>query len=294
MIQSVNLKDSALQFESEKPSEQTLYRFMEGFKICLHTLPVSPRNEAYPIFSAALKITRIVAKLENLKKPWIDFLSKETFKINRPDKSVHSYDFHALMKLALSGEDNFKIEIAVVDSRKDDLVTISKGIERIAMESIGLSQDAKLFEEILKEPNTICLLAMHEDAIIGCLYGTCVKIDGSEGQPINVLHFRFLGRKADYPAIDLIKLLQSHEKKFYDKFHNLDYVSLCVMEGNIHARERYEEFGFSDPEPIEEKFMENTIVFLKKKLGSCNDLVGPIGAEVRAAVKNNRAKRCLS
>jgi hypothetical protein len=81
-------------------------------------------------------------------------------------------------------------------------------------------------------------------------------------------------------------LLKSQEKRIHEKFHNLDFLSLCVFVDNNHALEKYHELGFSDIEKIEQGFMGKTIIFLRKKLHEGNELIEPTRAEIRAAIDN--------
>jgi hypothetical protein len=287
MANLVNTMDLTLQkFESQIPSGGDLDSLWNGFKFCLYNPSIDSQDEAYQIFSTALKITRIVAKLEDMKSLWIELLSKRTFTVCRPDKPPHSYHFHSIVKLAKTGEENFKIDIVEVDRCKDDIAIVAKDIESIAKEAIGDSPGTEFFEGMLKDSNSICMLAKQEDSTVGCLYGTCIHIQRMEKQSINVLHFRFLARKADYPSINFIQLLQKHEKRIFEKFQNLDYLSLCVFVDNSHALQRYHELGFSNIERIEQGFMGNSIFFLRKKLHQGDDLQGPTRAEVRAALDN--------
>lgn len=287
MAASVNIMDLTLQsilFESQIPSDGNLSRLWNRFKYCLFNPSISSQDEAYQIFSTALKITRMIAKLENMKSLWIELLSKGAFTVCRLDKPPHSYNFYSIIKLAESGEENFNIDIIEVDRFKDDIERVAEDIESISNEAMGLSVGVKVYEGILENSNSICLLAKHEGITVGCLYGTYVNIQRVEKESINVLHFRFLGRKADYPSINFIQLLQNHEKRIHEKFQNLDYYSLCVFVDNNHAQHRYHELGFSDIERIEGGFMGHTILYLRKKLHPGNDLQGPTRAEIKTAI----------
>ncbi len=292
MTATLDKIDPALQsqFESQIQLDIALSRLWNGFKLFLYRPSIESQDDAYQIFSTAFKITRSVAKLENVRGLWIELLSKAEFTVCRRDTPPHLYNFHSIIKLAKIGEENFKIEIVEVDRSKDNIARVAADIESISKEALGLSLDTKVYEGILEDSNSICVLAKQEEITVGCLYGTYVNIQRGEKHSINVLHFRFLGRKADYPSIDFIQLLQKQEKRIHEKFQNLDYLSLCVFVDNSHALQRYHELGFSDIERIEDGFMGNALIFLRKKLHERDDLEGPTRTEVRTAIDKAQPK----
>lgn len=267
-----------LQFESQISSNNELIALWNGFKISLQKAPISS-GEAYQIFSTAHKITRIVVKIETLKTVWIDILNQRHLTVCRLNTSSLQYNFHAIVELAEKGEENFKIDIIEIDPKIDDVKKIALEIKSISAEATGISLDSEVYEGILNNANTFCLIAKHLDRPVGCLYASYVTV-----RTTNVLHFRFLGRKIEYPSIHFIQLLQQQEKRLRERFPNLHYFSLCVFVENNHALSRYHELGFYDVERIEKGFMGNPMMFLLKKLHQEDHLQDPTRNEINTAI----------
>lgn len=273
------------QFESQITSHDDLHQLWNGFKCYLCNPSIDSQGQAYQIFSTALKITRIISELESLKELWFEILNQGSFTVSVPDKPVHSYNFQSIMQLGLKGEENFKIDIFMVDREENDLCRLSKDIDCIANEALGGTPGAVFFENMLKDPHSVCLLAQHENTIVGCLYGNSIHIDRKEKQAINVLHLRFIGRKADYPSINFIQLLKDNEKKIYKKFPELDYLSLCVVVENTHALQHYQELGFLSGELIEKGFQDKNVIYMTKKIGQRDGIEPPTHKEFTLASK---------
>ncbi|MEC7839411.1 MAG: hypothetical protein VX777_05185 [Chlamydiota bacterium] len=279
------------QFESCIQGNAPINKYWKELQILSISTSSKPQDRAFRIFSTVLKINQILNMHPTLFNEWHDMLKSGSLTVNRPNTPPHNYNFSTILQLAQTNKKHFEIEIREFDPLKDDTTKISKDIAAISKEAVGMSYELKYYERTLSAENTLCLLAICDSTVVGCLMGSYVEVKVDHHRPLHVIHFTFLGRKANYPGINLCTSLETNAMKIYEKFPSAEYFTLCMLPDNTHTLSHYKQLGFADIETVSQGFRGRSTLFLKKKISNDENLPSPKYAHVSAAVKSDRIER---
>ena len=107
---------------------------------------------------------------------------------------------------------------------------------------------------------------------------------------VNLFHFNFLGRKAEYPSAYFVKELQGKLKCIKDRFPDVHYLTLCVQASNTHAISIYKDMGFEETAAIKKGFNNEPMSFYAKKIDEDSKVQLPPYIEFKEAMTALRNK----
>lgn len=273
-------------FESYALQNPALKQSWDSFYPNINTV-VEDVEKARFIYSYALKISRNVAKEPiEIKAIWMNLLGQASFTLRLENTDSRQYTFTAIIDLVKAEKEQFETKLTKIDPKKDNLEAIAKATQLIFLESIGQTPETEFFHQILTSKDTFCVVAKENEAIVGCSYGTHVNVNG-----IEIFHLNFLGRRIEYPSLNLPDSLRKQFSVLQEQYPDLHYLTLCVAVTNTHMISLYEKEGFEKQEYLDNGPMGFPVFFYAKKLNPAFDLSLPSYEKFQSAMKEKREEQ---
>jgi hypothetical protein len=275
----------AMRFASHLPDGSELQELWMEVQPYFNQGEVASREQAYILFSRVLKITQEAVELDDVRDVWLDLLSQGCFSLKQENNPLQNYDFSTLVELVKSGRKNFDVTFLEVDPLNCASAEIASAIDSIALSSLGHTPGVNFFKRIILSPSTFCLLAHDRQSFMACTYGTYVELAS-----LNLFHLNFLGRKIEYPAIQMIEKLLMEKQRVLDRFPNIHYFTLCVQVSNTRMDQLYRALGFKEISYVENGTIGEPVYFLGMKRDPNSTVEPPSYPEFRAAYDRLRSK----
>jgi hypothetical protein len=275
-----------MQFGSTLQHGNPLKDLWKDFSPYINNGKVESRDQAYVLFSKALKISQETMKHESLKQLWLEILAQGGFSLCLDNKEPIHYRFNTIIDLMNSGREAFEVNVVEVDPKNSDLPNIAEAIHSIALSSLGNSPGASLFQTVISSPNTMCLLAKERETFIACTYGSYLQTAQTK-----FFHLNFLGRLVEYPSIHILEKLQLEANRIKNRFPEVQYITLCTSATNDHMIPIYKTHGFEEIEYIEAGFKNEPTYFFAKKLDPNTTTKAPSYLEYKSAIEAERKNR---
>jgi hypothetical protein len=258
-------------FESSLPLGSEMQNHWQNVKPYFYQGQVASREEAYLLFSRVLKITQEALESATVKELWLNLLNQGCFELKIEGMVKKSYNFSTIADLVNRGKTSFDLEFTEVDPAANNMVEVAEAVHSVALSSIeGTPPGVEFFQRKLTSPKVFCLLAKENENVIAAMYGTYLELE-----KVNFFHINILGRKIEYPSVNIIEKLREECLRIHNRFPNIHYWTLCVKENNPRMFTRYQELDFEQVDCDVNPVSGEKTYFLAKKIDKTIDVSPP-------------------